>query len=87
MKKKIELLDSKPNKKTLAEKKPPLKADLIVQLKALEIENNNLKDLHNSDLETIQILNEKVARLENNKSSLSERSMGCQTFCNEIRIS
>ena len=60
IKKKIELMESKPNKRIVTENKPPLKSDLVAQLKALHKEHDTLKHEHANNLCVIHNLEEKV---------------------------
>ena len=89
MKRKIELVDSVPNKVNVVTKsKAPLKADLIKELKdlqtkfdTLEIKNKSLKnenealeDTNTKFLEVIKCLNERVDNFEKEKEAFSKQT-------------
>ena len=84
IKKKIDLIqEPKQNKhRMVTEKKPPLKSDLIVQLKALQKDFDNLKLENENNQNTIKNLEEKLSQ----KSPMSTNSKGSQTFTREIQI-
>ena len=84
IKKKIEMMESKPNKRIVTENKPPLKSELVAQLKALQKEHDTLEHEHENNLCNFRNLEEKVSKLP--KLSLDTRSVGTQTFSTEIRI-
>ena len=74
IKKKIDLIqEPKQNKhRMVTEKKPPLKSDLIVQLKALQKDFDNLKLENENNQNTIKNLEEKLSQ----KSPMSSNSKG-----------
>jgi hypothetical protein len=84
IKKKIDLIqEPKQNKhRMVTEKKPPLKSNLIVQMKALQQEFDTLKLENEKNQITIKIMEEKLSQ----KSSMSIKSKGSQTFAREIQI-
>ena len=83
IKKKIDLIDSKPNKiKITTENKPPLKSEIIAQLKALQKEHDALK--HENEKNLCIIKNLEVSKLQ--KPIVSISSMGSQTFSSDIKI-
>ena len=84
IKKKIELMESKPNKRIVTDNKPPLKSELVAQLKALQKDHDTLKHEHENNLLVILNLKEKVSKLL--KLSVDTRSVGTQTFATEIKI-
>ena len=70
LKRKIELVEVKPNKTHADIKsKPPLKSELIIQLKMLQDKYNALHSDHKQNIELIKCLNDKVERLEHKESS------------------
>ena len=70
LKRKIELIESKPNKTHADLKsKPPLKSELIIQLKMLQDKFDALESDHKNKIELIKCLNDKVGRLEHQDSS------------------
>ena len=89
IKNKIDLVESKPNKSGMVSgKKPPLKSELLVQVKSLQRENENLKTelLHEraKNAGTIKNLEEKVLKLQNPTQEMG--FMGSQTYSKEIQI-
>ena len=90
IKKKIDLVENKPNKvRTVVEKKQPLKSELIVQLNALQGKYDVLQNEHENSLQTIKTLQEKVSVLQKRKqeSPIIGKSQESQTFSNDIQIS
>ena len=99
MKKKIGLIEPKPNTSKVVTDKKPLKSEIIEQLKALQMENDTLKyenDTLKQENDTlkhenaqhasvIKSLEEKV--LLPQKTSLDVSSKGAQTSSSEIKIS
>ena len=67
--------DEKVNDEKATMKKVPLKADLIIQLKDLLDNFNNLEAINFKNLETIRDLQAKVEALEKEKCETSEREM------------
>ena len=89
IKNKIDLVESKPNKSGMVSgKKPPLKSELLVQVKSLQRENEHLKTelLHEraKNAGTIKNLEEKVLKLQNPTQEMC--FMGSQTYSKEIQI-
>jgi hypothetical protein len=85
MKNKIDLVESKPNKSGMVSgKKPPLKSELLMQVNALQKENENLKVQHAKQDSTIKNLEEKVLMLQNSTETMC--SIGSQTYFKEIQI-
>jgi hypothetical protein len=79
IKTKIDLVESKPNKMSLVSgKKPPLKSELLEQVKALQKENDKLKTNEVKSISTIKNLEELVCMLKNPKQKMS--STGSQTY-------
>ena len=75
LKRKIELIESKPNKTHVDIKlKPPLKSELIIKLKMLQDKYDFLESDHKKNIELIKGLNDKVGRLEHQDSSKINRS-------------
>ena len=93
IKKKIDLIEPKQNKTRLGtEKKPPLKSELIAQLKSLQElndilkhENDILKQENEKNLVKMKDMDLTVKRLQT--SSIVTSSKGAQTVSNEMRIS
>jgi hypothetical protein len=84
IKNQIDLVESKPNKSGMvSEKKPPLKSKLLMQVKALQKENDNMMVQHAKD-GTIKNIEENVLMLQNPKETMC--SMGSQTYSKEIQI-
>jgi hypothetical protein len=85
-KKKIDLLESKPTRvKTVTEKKPPLKLELIEQLKVLQKDHDILKLEHKKNLCIMRSLRDELSKQP--KSQVGVSSIGSQTFYDEIKIS
>ena len=85
IKNKIDLVESKPNKiSLLSGKKPPLKSELLEQVKALQKENDKLKTTEVKNISTIKNLEEQVCMLKNPTQKMS--STGSQTYAKEIKI-
>ena len=69
IKRKIELVESKPNKVTaISKKKAPLKADVMIQLKELQ---ERFDTLENKNKENINSLEEANEALENNQEVIT----------------
>ena len=86
IKKKIDLLESKPSRvKIVTEKKPPLKSELIEQLKALQESHDILKLEHTKNLCIISSLKEELSK--SHKPLVGVSSKGSQTSSSEIKIS
>ena len=68
----------------VTEKKPPLKSEIIEQLKVLQKDYDTLKHEHTKNLCTIRNLEEEVSQLKNPLAGKS--SKGSQTFSEEIQI-
>jgi hypothetical protein len=84
IKNKIDLVESKQNKISMVSgKKPPIKSDLLVQVKALQKENDDLKAEKVKNVITIKNLEAKVL-LQNPTPAMS--STGSQTYYKEIQI-
>ena len=88
VKKKIDLIESKPIKsRAVIEKKPPLKSEIIAQFKVLQVEHDTLKHENNKNLMIIKKLEEKLSVLQQQKSpSLSGISQELQTYSSDIQI-
>ena len=64
VKKRIDLIESKPIKsRAVIEKKPPLKSEIIAQFKVLQAEHDTLKHENNKNLMIIKKLEEKLSVL------------------------
>ena len=90
MKKKIELLETKPNKvRPTAEKKPLLKSELIVQLKEVNQKYTILQGEFENQIQTIKTLEGKVSVLQKRKqeSHISGKCQESQTFSDVLQIS
>ena len=68
----------------VTEKKPPLKSEIIEQLKVLQKDYDTLKHEHTKNLCTIRNLEEEVSQLKN--PLVGKSSKGSQTFSEEIQI-
>ena len=87
MKKKIEMVSTKPNKlNEVINRKALLKADVIVQLKALQVKFDALENRNNENLEVIKILRERINHLENSTETAVKETQTETAFslkCNE----
>ena len=84
MKRKIDLIESKPNKINTVKNKAPLKSEVLAELKALQLKYDALKLVNKQNLETITNLQIKVKELKqydilNVKSSPHLESVSVQT--------
>ena len=87
MKRKIETITSKPTTITSATgKKPPLKSELISQLKLLENEYDDLVKANKNNLETIKMLEGKIGNIEKLQEPTTGIFKVSQTFSSDIQI-
>ena len=87
IKKKIELMESKPTKiKIISDKRPPLKAEIMEKFTALQKACGVLDCENKNNISIIQSLQDEVTLLQNQKTTSNKGYKGSQTFTHEIQI-
>ena len=87
IKKKIELMESNPNKvKMTSDKRPPLKAEILEKLSSLQEAYDALDCENKKNVSIIETLQEEVTLLRNQKLTKEKSHKGSQTFTQEIQI-
>ena len=86
IKKKIELMESKPTKIKISDKRPLLKAEILEKLKALQEAYDALGNENKKNISIIKRLQEEVTLLRNQKSTSNKSPKGSQTFTHKIHI-
>ena len=77
MKRKLEIVDSKVNNKGNEKIKPPLKAELIIQLKELQENFDALEAINIRNLETIKSLQDRITVMEKAAQSVKLKCNEC----------
>jgi hypothetical protein len=87
IKKKIELMETKPTKiKPVIDKRPPLKAEILEKFKALQKAYDALECENQKNVSIIKSLQEEVTMLHGQTSTLNKIPKGAQTYTYEIQI-
>jgi hypothetical protein len=87
IKKKIELMESKPTEfKIIFDKRPPLTAEILEKLTVLHEAFDALHCENKKNINLIKSLQEEVTLLQNQKSTSNKGMKGSQTFTLDIQI-